>query len=126
MVPKTHRIPNGPSQIFARGAFRCSGKDNFVSTGRPHDNSSPGTSLTDCVRFQGVDALHQTLMPNYVEAALPAGCGIAFDSHIWHTSMPNTSGVNRRCAYFGYRSSGRFWPQQPTWGEAGQFSMEES
>ena len=23
--------------------------------------------------------------------------------------MPNTSGVDRRCAYFGYRSSGRFW-----------------
>jgi hypothetical protein len=30
--------------------------------------------------------------------------------------MPNTSGIDRRCAYFGYRSSGRFWPQLPTWG----------
>jgi ectoine hydroxylase-related dioxygenase (phytanoyl-CoA dioxygenase family) len=100
VVPMTHRIPTGPSQTLARGSFRSSGRNTAE------------------------DALHQTLMPNYVEAALPAGCGIAFDSHVWHTSMPNTSGVDRRCAYFGYRSSGRFWPQLPVWGEAAGLSEE--
>jgi|EP01047_Picozoa_sp_COSAG01_P002032 ectoine hydroxylase-related dioxygenase (phytanoyl-CoA dioxygenase family) len=63
-------------------------------------------------------------MPNCVEAALPAGWGIAFDSHIWHTSMPNTSGVDRRCAYFAYRSSGRYWPELPKWGSAAGLSEE--
>ena len=99
VVPGTHRIPGGPSTIFVggRGAFKSSGASGADAEQQP-------TSLA------------QNLMPNYVEAALPAGYGIAFDSHIWHTSMPNTSGMDRRCAYFVYRSSGRFWPQLPAWG----------
>lgn len=56
VVPGTHRIPFGPGQLFSRGNFRSSGQSS-----------------------NGPEALHQTLMPNYVEAALPAGCGIAFD-----------------------------------------------
>ena len=39
-------------------------------------------------------------------------------------SMPNTSGVDRRCAYFGFRSSGRFWPQLPKWGPVAGLSEE--
>ena len=30
--------------------------------------------------------------------------------------MPNTSGQDRRCAYFNYRSSGRTYPAVDTWG----------
>ena len=101
MVPGTHRLPGGPGAVLARGNFRSSG-----------DGGGPGGK-------NGGGALEQALMPNYVEAALPAGSGIAFDSHVWHTSMPNTSGADRRCAYFGYRSSGRFLgtsAHAPRWG----------
>jgi hypothetical protein len=67
VVPGTHRIPGGASTTLAggRGAFK--------SSAHALDAEPAGGDLT------------QNLMPNYVEAARPAGCGIAFDSHIWHT-----------------------------------------
>ena len=92
-------MPCNPEGTLVRGRFRSS-----------------GFSHPD-------DALDQHLMPNFVEAALPAGSGIAFDvsaaapfessdlketaaqSHIWHTSIQNTSESPRRCCYYTYKSS---------------------
>ena len=54
----THRLPFNPEGTLVRGTFRsASGKGNLPA-----------------------DALDQRLMPNFVEAALPAGSAIAFDS----------------------------------------------
>ena len=114
----THRLPFSPEGTLVRGTFRsASGKGNLPA-----------------------DALDQRLMPNFVEAALPAGSAIAFDSKlslriplppmshdsgpirtckrplterwcacragaVWHTSLPNTSGLARRSCYSLYRSS---------------------
>ena len=57
-VSGTHRLPFNPEGTLVRGTFRsASGKGNLPA-----------------------DALDQRLMPNFVEAALPAGSAIAFDS----------------------------------------------
>lgn len=53
VVPGTHRLPAGPQQTFARGAFRYDFNPN---------------------------GLEQRLMANFVEAALPANSAIAFVS----------------------------------------------
>jgi hypothetical protein len=83
-VPGTHVLPWGPEGHLARGLFRRAG-----ATAGSENEQLP----------------HQRLMPNYVEAALPAGSAIAFDSSGWHCSMPNTSGRPRRSCYCLYRSS---------------------
>ena len=75
VVPGTHRIPSGPGQVFERGNFRCSGQVNH-----------------------GPEALHQTRMPNYVEAALPAGCGIAFDVRLGASLLSNMSRCRHACS----------------------------
>ena len=59
-VSGTHRLPFNPEGTLVRGTFRsASGKGNLPA-----------------------DALDQRLMPNFVEAALPAGSAIAFDSKL--------------------------------------------
>lgn len=78
-VPGTHRLPLGPEGHLERGLFKRAGSEDGL--------------------------LDQRLMPNLVEAALPAGSAIAFDSAGWHTSMPNVSGQARRSCYSLYRSS---------------------
>jgi hypothetical protein len=78
-VPGTHRLPLGPEGHLDRGLFKRAGAEDGL--------------------------LDQRLMPNCIEAALPAGSAIAFDSSGWHTSMPNTSGQARRSCYSLYRSS---------------------
>jgi hypothetical protein len=55
----THRIPKNPEGTLARGRYRSDGYEHAE------------------------DALDQYKMPNLVEAALPAGSAIAFDSSIW-------------------------------------------
>ena len=59
----------------------------------------------------------------YTVAALKrCGCMLTWtagtDSSSWHTSMPNTSGADRRTCTFSYRSSECFAPQSrlPGWG----------
>jgi len=61
-------------------------------------------------------------MPNHVSMALPAGSAYVFDSSVWHTSLPNTSGQDRRTALFSYRSSEchsgeRLWGAVPGFSE---------
>eukprot|EP01050_Picozoa_sp_SAG11_P013797 SAG11_NODE_1639_length_4533_cov_5.684484_3_plen_412_part_00 len=125
VVPGTHRIPGGPSTSL-RGRGEDAGSSGLGSSrkspSRKHRGTFKSSGDGDGDEGCGDARLPQSSMPNYVEAALPAGCGIAFDSHVWHTSMPNTSGVDRRCAYFVYRSSGRLWPQLPEWGPVGGLS----
>lgn len=57
-------------------------------------------------------------MPNLVRATVPAGSALVFDSSVWHTSMPNTSGRPRCGAHFSYRSSecAGANARSPSWG----------
>ena len=97
-VPGTHRLPLGPEGHLERGLFARAG--------------------------DGEGKLDQRLMPNFIEAALPAGSAIAFDSSGWHTSMPNTSSQPRRSCYSLYRSSENRGSltegRNPTWPELGE------
>ena len=45
-------------------------------------------------------------MPGHVKVAISAGSAFALDSSAWYTSMPNTSGSERRTAWFNFWSSG--------------------
>lgn len=87
VVPGTHRLPGRPQTMLARV-----GLDDYPVCKRERERRT--------------DVLAQELMPNCFEAALPAGCAIAFDSAIWHTTFANRSGHDRRGAHFTYRSSG--------------------
>ena len=66
-------------------------------------------------------------MPNYVGFSVPAGWVGLFDSSSWHTSMPNSSDVDRRTVTFSYRSSECYNPQSrlPSWGGARAGLSEE-
>ena len=99
----THRLPGGPQETLERGRFL-----NDI-------NPVPGD-------------LDQRLMPNLVEAALPAGSALVFCSSIWHTSLPNLSNLPRRVCYFGYRSSecAGMLGREPQWGAAPERVARES
>ena len=84
MVPGTHRLPEGPQQTLAR---------SFNQGGRTAEE----------LALEGVELLH-TNMPNHFRAAMPAGSAMFFDTSIWHTGMPNTSGQDRRGVIMGWRS----------------------
>lgn len=70
-------------------------------------------------RQRGAEVLAQELMPNFFETALPAGCAVAFDASIWHTTFANHSGHDRCGCHFNYCSSGaRNLDVQPKLSEA--------
>ena len=68
VVPGTHRVAGSPGETLSPGKFASAANG---------------------------DAAAQSTMPNLVRAAVGAGCALLFDSSIWHTSMPNTSGRDR-------------------------------
>jgi ectoine hydroxylase-related dioxygenase (phytanoyl-CoA dioxygenase family) len=78
VVPGTHRVAGSPSETFVRP--------------EPH---ASGAALP----------FSQASMPNLVRMTVAAGTAMLFDSSIWHTAMPNTSGAARRCCHASYRSS---------------------
>ena len=84
-VPGTHRLPEGPQQTLAK---------TFNQGGRTAEE----------LAAEGVGLAH-TLMPNHFKAAMPAGTAMFFNTSIWHTGMPNTSGQDRRGVIMGWRSS---------------------
>ena len=75
MVPKSHKLEEGPWETLRR---------SFKS------------SLT-------LDAeVAQTDMPNHFRFACPGGTWMVFDQATWHAALPNTSGVDRRVVITGY------------------------
>ena len=87
VLPGSHRLTGQPREVLAR---------------------SFGGGAT-------VGELSHYDMPNMIECAVKAGTAVAFDSSIWHTSLPNTSSKDRRTTLTGYRSSvasgsGGGWP----------------
>jgi len=91
VVPGTHRVAGSPGETLSPGKFASAANG---------------------------DAAAQSTMPNLVRAAVGAGCALLFDSSIWHTSMPNTSGRDRCSCQFSYRSSecSGAESREPSWG----------
>ena len=78
VVPGTHRLFDGPEQTLHVAR-------SFNQGGRTAEE----------LALEGVELLH-TNMPNHFRAAMPAGSAMFFDTSIWHTGMPNTSGQEHK------------------------------
>jgi ectoine hydroxylase-related dioxygenase (phytanoyl-CoA dioxygenase family) len=111
LVPCTHRLPGCFLPGSQPGGW--AGRGLALRRGyRSHNHHHRGSEI---------DALPQESMPGHVKMALTAGSAFAFDSSTWHTSMPNTSGSERRTALFNFWSSGvggwaesvRLWGPRP-------------
>ena len=96
------------------------GGETAVVPGTHRVAGSPGETLSRrvVVGDDAVGTIDQSAMPNLVRATVNAGAALLFDSSIWHTSMPNTSGRHRCTAQFSYRSSECYGAEgrQPSWG----------
>ena len=77
VVPGSHRLTGQPRDVLARGF-------------------GGGATVGELSHYD---------MPNLIECAVKAGTAVAFDSSIWHTSLPNVSGQDRRTTFTAYRSS---------------------